>query len=145
MTMTVPSTHDLKQFLQSKGFEIYRTLGLKVLLAERVRDNLLMDGNVAVSTGEQLAVEFTTRAHQSTFPAETGEQLCDRARSCAEAALGRGYREAGVTAVAIRDPGDGELTLDTWHEVSFVRALADLEETAQEAAFALSLNKVANR
>jgi hypothetical protein len=143
--MTCLTALELKKALQAKGFEIYRTLGSKVLLAERVRDNLLMDGNVAATTGEELAIRFTTRAQHSDHPTETEAQLLDRARQRARDALERGYREVECSVVPILDPGDDARTLDTWYEVTFARPVADLDQLAVEARFALALDKVAAR
>jgi hypothetical protein len=143
--MTCPTPVELKKALQSRGFEIYRTVGSKVSLAERVRDNLLMDGNVAASTGDELAIRFITRAQHSDHPTETEFQLLDRARARAREALGRGYREVGCAVVPILDPGDRARTLDTWYEVTFARRVEDLEQLASEARFALALDKVATR
>src|SRR5690606_21407517 len=38
---------DLKKTLSAQGFQIYRVFGSSVLLAERVRENLIMDSGVA--------------------------------------------------------------------------------------------------
>ncbi|MGC4063234.1 MAG: hypothetical protein QM784_01000 [Polyangiaceae bacterium] len=143
--MTCLTSLELKKALQSKGFEIYRTQGSRVLLAERVRDNLLMDGNVAAATGEELSIRFITRAQHSDHPTETEAQLLDRARQRARNAVERGYREVGCSVVPILDPGDGARTLDTWYEVTFARPVEDLDQLVAEARFALALDKVAVR
>lgn len=111
-------------------------------MAERVRDNLLMDGGVSACTGDSLAVRFVTRAQHSDFPAESEEQLLLRAHDCAAVAIPLGYQEVERNVVPILDPGDGTRTLDTWFEVAFMRQVADLEELVQEVRFALKLNKV---
>ena len=141
--MTLPTPLELKKLLIGMGFEVYRTMGTKVLLAERVRDNLLMDGNVAVCTGELLELRFITRAQQGDFPTETEGQLLDRARFCGVTAIERGYREVGIAAVAIHDPGDHSKTLDTWYEVTFSRHVHSVEEMIDDVRFALGLDKIA--
>jgi len=46
--MPVPTPAELKKALTAEGFEIYRTTGDRILLADRVRDNLIMDSGVSV-------------------------------------------------------------------------------------------------
>jgi hypothetical protein len=120
---------------------VYRTLGDQVVLADRVRDNLIMDSGVAVKPGATLAVRFIVRAQASDFPSARPEDLYERARVCAEEARGRGYAEVGVAAVPVRDPGDASNTLDTWYEVAFERAVASEDELEQELRYALSIEK----
>jgi hypothetical protein len=143
--MPGPSTIDLKKALIAEGFEIYRTHGTAVLLADRVRDNLIMDSAVAAVTGEALKARFSTRAQRNDFPGETEEQLFQRARDQASAALERGYREVQTTVVPIVDPSDKARTLDTWFEVGFEKGVVDVPELVAELKFALSLDKTATR
>jgi len=140
--MSFPTPIELKKILIARGFEVYRTLSNRVQLAERVRDNLLMDGNVSAWTGDKLAVRFVTRAQHSDFPSETEEQLLARARACAALTIQRGYQEVDRAVVPIYDPGDATKTLDTWYEVTFGRPVADLEELFLELRFALNLDKI---
>jgi len=140
-----PTPHELKKILTARGFEVYRTLADQVVIAERVRDNLIMDSGVAVGAGASFGVRFTTRAQASDFPAAKAEDLFERARACAEEARGRGYVERGAAAVPVKDPGDASNTLDTWYEVTFERAVADESELVAELAFALALEKTAAR
>ena len=74
------STTALKHALIGEGFEVYRTLGTRIVLAERVRDNLIMDSGVAAVTEERLAVRLTFRAQKSDFPGESDGQIHARAR-----------------------------------------------------------------
>lgn len=140
-----PTPSELKKTLQARGFEVYRTLGDQVVLADRVRDNLIMDSGVAVRPGDVLAVRFVVRAQASDFPSVPPEDVYERARACAEPALGRGYTEVGVAEVPVHDPGDATLTLDTWYEVSFERAVASEDELEQELRYALALEKTVTR
>lgn len=137
--MQHPTPVELKKTLIAQGFEVYRTMTDRVALAERVRDNLLMDGNVAACTGDHLAVRFTTRTQQSEYPNEDDTALFHRARSRGEIALVRGYREIDCTVVPVYDPGDPTRTLDTWYEVSFSRAVSSLDELFIELRFALEI------
>jgi hypothetical protein len=138
-----PTPSELKKTLVARGFEVYRTLGDQVVLADRVRDNLIMDSGVAVRPGEPLAVRFVVRAQASDFPSAKADDLFDRARACAAEACGRGYAEVGVAEVKVRDPGDATSTLDTWYEVSFERPVASEDELEQELRYALALEKTA--
>ncbi|HMA95456.1 MAG TPA: hypothetical protein VKP30_22360, partial [Polyangiaceae bacterium] len=117
----------------------------RVALAERVRDNLLMDGNVAACTGNHLAVRFTTRTQQSEFPSDDEVALFNRARCRGEVALVRGYVESDRVVVPVYDPGDPSRTLDTWYEVAFARDVSSLEELIVELRFALDLTSHSHR
>lgn len=136
-----PTPSELKKTLLARGFEVYRTLGDQVVLADRVRENLIMDSGVAVRPGAVLAVRFVVRAQASDFPSVPPSDLYERARACALDAMGRGYAEVGVAEVPVRDPGDASSTLDTWYEVSFERAVASEDELEQELRYALGLEK----
>lgn len=141
--MPHPTPSELKKTLQARGFEIYRTTPDEVVLAERVRDNLMMDSAVAVRTGNELAVRVVIRAQSADFPGENPEGLFGRARKLAESAILRGFRETGTKVVPIRDPGDRTRTLDTWYEVWFERPISDLNELESELRLALALEKSA--
>lgn len=141
--MALPTVSELKKALLARGFEIYRTSADEVALAERVRDNLLMDGSVTACTGSELRVRVVLRAEASAFPGEAADELYARARRLSDAAAQRGYRETRARAVPIPDPGDRSRILDTWYEVSFERPVADLDELEQELRVALSMEKSA--
>lgn len=140
-----PTPADLKKTLVARGFEVYRTLGDQVVLADRVRDNLIMDSGVAARPGSVLAVRFVVRCQQSDFPSAAPDDLFARARACAAEAVDRGYAEVGMATVSVRDPGDASQTLDTWYEVSFERAVASEDELEQELRYALGLEKTVAR
>lgn len=139
--MPHPSPVELKRALLREGFEIYRTLGDRVLLADRVRDNLIMDACVAAGTGETLRVRVVLRAQANDFPGESAEKLLERARALAAGFAERGYAEIETQAVVVRDPGNPERTLDTWHEVSWERAVEDFGGLVAELRYALSQAK----
>jgi hypothetical protein len=138
-----PST--LKKALVAEGFEIYRSSPNQVTLADRVRDNLLMDSGVAVIQGESLAVRVTLRAQASNFPGEAPDGLFGRARGLSDELTGRGYQEVAADNVPVQDPSDRSRTLDTWYEVSYLLAVKNDEELYAELRFALSLPKNAER
>ena len=134
---------ELKKSLIENGFETYRTIGNRVLLAERVRDNLIMDSNVSALTGPTFAARMAVRAQQADFHGDTESQLFARALEVAKPALERGYAKVDRTVVPIIDPSDPARTLDTWYEISLARPVEDLVELVQELRFLLKLEKVA--
>ncbi len=135
----------LKKALVAEGFEIYRTSSNQVTLADRVRDNLLMDSGVAVIQGESLAVRVVLRAQASNFPGEGPDGLFGRARALSAELATRGYAEVAADAVPVQDPSDRSRTLDTWYEVSYVMQVDGEEELYAELRFALALTKNAER
>jgi hypothetical protein len=135
----------LKKALIAEGFEIYRTAPNQVTLADRVRDNLLMDSGVAVVQADALAVRVTLRAQASNFPGESADGLLGRARALSAALVSRGYSEVGSETVPVRDPSDRTRTLDTWYEVSYELPVAEDAALYDELRFALGLPKNAER
>lgn len=140
----MPTPTEIKKALIAAGFEWYRTRGDVVHVAERVRENLLMDSGIFVHTGRG-AVGFVVRAQQTDFPHETQDQLFQRARALALPALERGYREVDATSRPIHDPGDSGRTIDTWCEVQFERDTPDLDAALDEVRFALTFPKSAGQ
>ena len=134
---------ELKKLLIEQGFEVYRTIGNRVLLAERVRDNLIMDSNVSALTGESLAARLTVRAQQADFHGDGESQLFARAADVAKPAIERGYGEVDRTIVPIVDPGDRSRTLDTWYEISVERPVETVAELVEDLRFLFKLEKVA--
>src|SRR5690606_29285172 len=143
--MPTPSPRELKRTLIREGFEVYRTLEDCVVLAERVRDNLIMDSGVAVRSDGELAVRVVLRAQANDFPGERPEQLVGRARDLAQGLVRRGYSEVMSQTVPILDPGDRSRTLDTWYEVSVERRMGGTAELLAELRFALGLDKTVPR
>ena len=144
--MPSPSPQDLKKTLIAAGLEIYRTLGDRVVLADRVRDNLIMDSGVSVvATATALVVRFVTRAQASDFQAESADSLFAHARRIAQHSIARGYSEVSTAVVPIHDPGDRTRVLDTWYEVAHERSVADEKELVDELREALGWPKVATR
>jgi len=142
----LPSTpSELKKLLLAEGFEVYRTLSDQIVLADRVRDNLIMDSGVAARIGDVPRVRFTVRAQGSDFPADSTEQILNRAREMAADAVSRGYLEVEAKCVEVRDPGDSSQTLDVWHEVAFEKTLSNDAELISELRYAVSIEKTAPR
>jgi hypothetical protein len=140
----MPTPAEIKKALVAAGLEIYRTRGEVVHLAERVRENLLMDSGIFVHAAES-KVGFVVRAQRTDFPNDGEDRLFERARGLAAPALARGFREADAQVRKIFDPGDEGRTLDTWCELSYEKPVSDLEAAVDEVKFALTLEKAASR
>lgn len=136
---------ELKKALLTNGFEVYRTLGDRVVLAERVRDNLIMDSGVSAVSGAPLGVRVVLRAEASAFGGETPDQLFGRVRALAQGLLASGYAELDTSVVPIADPGDRSRTLDVWYEVVFEKKVAGSDELFAELRTALGVEKTAAR
>jgi len=135
---------DIKRALREAGIEIYRTRADEVHIAERVRENLIMDAGVRVRS-DSLAVYFYARAEKSAFPAEAEPQLFNRARRCGADALERGYHESRTFVTAVTAPGDPDRTLDNWYHVQFEKPVTSIEAVLDEVRFACALAKSAKR
>src|SRR6478735_10387141 len=136
-----PTPAELKKTLVARGFEVYRTLGDQVVLADRVRENLILDSGVAARPGDALSVRFTVRAQGSDFQNASPDDLFERARVWVKEACDRGYAEVATAVVPVRDPGDPSKTLDTWYEVLFERPVVDEDELERELRYALALDR----
>jgi hypothetical protein len=137
----MPSVAEIKKALQAAGFEIYRTRGNTVHVAERVRENLLMDSGAFVD--ENLEVGFVVRAQKTDFPNDGDESLFDRARKLGAPALERGYVEQTAEIRTVVDPGDAGRAIDRWCEVAYKKATPSIEAAIEELRFVLTLEKAA--
>ncbi len=133
---------DVVRTLVRAGIEIFCGSDEVVHVAERVRDNLLIDADVRVNAARR-SVVFFSRAHSVDFPGEPANLLFARARLPAAAALGRGYAEAKAFVTKLRAPDDPGITLDYWYQVEFEKPVLDLEQLIEEVRFALALEKAA--
>lgn len=134
---------ELKQVLVTEGFQVFRVLGSHVVLADRVRENLIMDSGVVAVCGERHAARYVVRAQAADHPNETEEQLFDRARRVGAAGLESGYAEVETAVVPVADPVESQRTLDTWYEVTFEKSGLDLAELVAELRRLLSFAKTA--
>src|SRR4030081_884959 len=108
----------IKKSLIDAGFEIFRTRGEEIVLAERPRENLIMDSGVRLWVGEPLEVRVVLRAQKADFPNEDELHLFDRVRKLAQPALTDGFAEIATSITRVTDPGDAERTLDTFFEIT---------------------------
>lgn len=134
----------LKKALAAAGFEVFRTLGEDIVLADRVRENLIMDSGVRLRSGEPLQVRIVMRAQRSDFPSDEEATLFDRVRSLAEPATSQGFLEVSTVATKMTDPSDAEHTLDTFYEVLFAKEVDGLESAYAGLKFAMGLEKTAH-
>ena len=122
---------------------MFRTLGHRLVLADRVRDNLIMDSGVSVDCRPPHRVRVVVRARACDYPDENAEQLFSRARELARSALGDTYQEVESDVVHVDDPSGSEDVLDIWYQVSFEKTGLQTAGLADELRHALSLKKLA--
>lgn len=138
----MPTPAEIKRALVAAGLEVYRTRGDVVHIADRVRENLMMDAGVFVRS-EGPRVGFIVRAQHNDFPGDAEPRLFERARSLGATARARGYIEVLAEVRKVNDPGDDARTLDTWCEVQLEKSVPGIEAAIDEIRFALSLEKAA--
>ena len=137
---TSNTTH-IKKALVEAGFEVFRTRGEEIVLAERPRENLIMDSGVRLRLGESYEVRIVLRAQKADFPNEDELHLFDRVRKLAEPALSDGFAEVSTAVTRVADPGDAERTLDTFYEITYSKQAGALDDALTELRFALGLEK----
>ena len=137
------SPQELKKALVAAGFEVYRTLGNEVILADRVRDNLIMDSGVRVRVSDTLQVRLVVGVRSGEFPGEDETRLFERVRKLAVPAVEQGFVEQSSAVAPMRDPTDPERTLDTVYEVTLAKDHPSFEEALGDLRLALKLAKVA--
>ncbi|HSN84010.1 MAG TPA: hypothetical protein VLS88_15620 [Polyangiales bacterium] len=132
---------DLQKALGRAGVEIYRAHDQELQIAERIRLHI-MDSGVRVMISDGLAVQFTARTQRSDAPSAHPEELFRRVREeVGQQASDRGYHESSAEVVEVKDPVDDARVLDVWHEVTYRKALAHLDEAVAEVRWALDLEK----
>ncbi|MDB4944840.1 MAG: hypothetical protein JWP97_4374 [Labilithrix sp.] len=143
--MSPLSPQQLKKALVAGGFEVFRTLPDEVVLAERVRENLILDSGVRVGPlpDGSLRVRIVLRAQRTDFPSDEESALYERARKLAEPAVAQGFREVSTNLHAVTDPVDPERTLDTFYEVSVAREVPSFDDALPVIKFVMSLEKAA--
>jgi hypothetical protein len=137
------SPQQLKRALVEAGFTIFRILGDEVVLAERVRENLIMDSGVRVKCAPALEVCVVLRAQRGDFPGEDESHVFARVRLLAKPALDSGFLETAHATSHVTDPGDATRTLDTFYEVTLGKEAAAMEAALDLVRFAFALDRVA--
>jgi hypothetical protein len=142
MSETLPyTTSRVKRALIEAGFEVFRTRSEEIVLAERPRENLIMDSGVRVRLASPLEVRVVLRAQKADFPNEEEARLFERVRGLAGDALAAGFAEVSTSVTPVPDPGDAERTLDTFYEITYAKPAAALDDALVELKFALGLEK----
>lgn len=135
------ATSHIKRALVDAGFEIFRTRGDEIVLAERPRENLIMDSGVRLRISEPLEVRVVLRAQKADFPTDDDSHLFDRVRKLGISTLATGFAEINATMTRVADPGDSERTLDTFYEITYAKAAPALGEAIAEIQLALQIEK----
>jgi hypothetical protein len=135
------STARVKKALVEAGFEVFRTRSEEIVLAERPRENLIMDSGVRLRLASSLEVRVVLRAQKADFPNEEEGRLFERVRTLGGHVLAAGFAEVGTSVTPVPDPGDAERTLDTFYEITYAKPAAALSDALVELKFALGLEK----
>jgi hypothetical protein len=133
---------EMKKALTRAGFLVFRTHGDDVILAERVRENLIMDSGVRLRAGAPLVVRVILRAQRGDFPNEDEGRLFERVNRLAEPAKASGFAEVERHVAPVTDPGDPTRTLDTFYEITLAKDAADIESALENVQLAMGLEKM---
>jgi hypothetical protein len=133
---------EVKKALAQAGFLVFRTQGDDVILAERVRENLIMDSGVRLRAGSPLFVRVILRAQRGDFPSEEEERLFERVNRLAEPAKAKGFVEVERNVAPVADPGDPIRTLDTFYEITLAKEADGIENALESIRVAMELEKM---
>ena len=141
--MTLPTPQEIKKAIVAAGLEVFRTRPDEVVLAERVRENLILDSGVRVRAAGELEVRVVMKVQQADFPGEPDEALFDRARALGAHAAG--FVEVGTHTDTVSDPGGSQRTLDVVYEVTFAKPEADLDAAIATARTIMGIERTASK
>ncbi|HWL88878.1 MAG TPA: hypothetical protein VNO21_23905 [Polyangiaceae bacterium] len=125
---------ELKKALIVAGFEVYRTNGDEIVLADRVRDNLILDSGVRVRASSPLEIRLIMGLRRAQYPSDDEAELFNRVRQVAAPLLSDGFLEVTTRQAPVADPADANRTLDTFYEVIFSKKILSLEDGALRLA-----------
>ncbi len=133
----------LKESLVHAGLEVYRSRPTEVHVAERVRSHIMDSGvRVFLAQGEALEVRFAARTQRSDYPDTAEDELFSRVRKLVgSGALARGFAEVASGTVEVKDPMDAAVTLDVWHEVTYVKTVDGVGAAIDEVRWALGVDR----
>ncbi len=134
---------EIKQTLVEAGLEVYRTTGEEVIVADRVRDNLILDSGVRVRAGDAMEVKLIMGLRRGQYPNESDEQVFTRLRQLAAPAMGHGFAEKQTGMAPVNDPADAKRTLDTFFELVLAKQEHERSAMLDLVRFALGLAKTA--
>jgi hypothetical protein len=134
---------EIKQSLVAAGLEVYRTTGQEVIVADRVRDNLILDSGVRVRAGSPMEVRLIMGLRRGQYPNESDDQVFERLRKLAASALKHGFDESHAGVAPLTDPADAKRTLDTFVEIVLVKREPDDTAMLDLVRFALDVAKTA--
>jgi hypothetical protein len=134
---------ELKKALITAGFEVYRTAGEEVILADRARENLILDSGVRIRATEPIQIRLVMGIRQAAFPSDDEPALFERVRQLAAPLLSEGFSEVATGVAPVTDPADEQRTLDTFYEVVFAKDEAALEGALPTLKLALQIAKTA--
>ncbi len=134
---------EIKKALIASGFEFFRTLPDGVVLAERVRENQILDSGVRVrSVDEGFIVTVVMHAEKRDYPNDKEHELFARVRALAAPIVMRGYVEKAARVNVVKDPSDEARTLDTFYELVLERVVkGDWSDVALHLREAIGFEK----
>jgi hypothetical protein len=134
---------EIKQSIVAAGLEVYRTTGQEVIIAERVRDNLILDSGVRVRAGDPMEVCIVMGLRRGQYPNDSDEQVFARLRELAAPAVGHGFNEQKSGTAAVVDPADKRRTLDTFFEIVLAKPEPDVAAMLDLVRFAMRIAQTA--
>jgi len=115
------------------------------MLADRVRDNLILDSGVRISANgaDEVRVNLIMGIRHTQYPGEDEQALFERVRSLAGPLLESGFAEMGTGQSPVTDPSDATKTLDIFFDVTFGKNEASFEAALPALKVALEVAKTA--
>ena len=125
---------ELKKALISAGFEVYRTNGEEIILADRVRDNLILDSGVRVRASSPLQIRLIMGMRRAQYPTDDEPTLFNRIRQLAKPLLNEGFAEVDTRVSPVNDTADSNVTLDIFYEVVFSKEIPQVDDASLRLA-----------